>query len=115
MVCYKIQISRINHLYIYTLEYTKGGEMPSDFLSRHVKVESLQVGHNSGRNMQYKNAISSKRFRSDLWLPYDVMPVFVNEIASRRASSGEDVENRCPVLVNELMDALHVSNYDFGT
>ena len=27
----------------FTLEYTKGEDMPSDFLSRHVKVESVEV------------------------------------------------------------------------
>ena len=32
-----------NSYYDFTLEYTKGEDMPSDFLIRHVKVESVEV------------------------------------------------------------------------
>ena len=54
--------------YDFILEYKKGEKIPSDFLSRYVKVESLHVGHNSGRNMQYKNAISGKKLQKEATL-----------------------------------------------
>ena len=48
--------------YDFTLEYTKGEDMPSDFLSRHVKVESVEVkvDPNLQGTQTFKKSIDSK-------------------------------------------------------
>ena len=51
--------------YDFTLEYTKGEDMPSDFLSRHVAVESVNVKSNLATSKSSRIFVESGTLKNE--------------------------------------------------